>query len=147
MNEKVGGKATTASYETFRNIFRNALYGASLTEAEIKAFNKAAGTLGQKLSPILTQLQIQMKTVKNNLETVRDTNDPNIAHYYLGKPIEEIDNAVAAIDQRLGSLFKGKTTITANSSVVTPEAPAVGSDTPTVDPTFNFNSTMKGTRF
>lgn len=99
--DEVGGKKATSSYETFRNIFRNALYGASLTQAEISAFNKAAGTLGQQFQPVLAQLQTQMETVKTNLEAIRDLNDPDIAHYYLGAPIEDIDRAIEAIDERL----------------------------------------------
>lgn len=99
--DEVGGKKATSSYETFRNIFRNALYGASLTNAEIQAFNKAAGTLGQQFQPVLAQLQTQMETVKVNLEAIRDLNDPDVAHYYLGAPIEDIDRAIEAIDERL----------------------------------------------
>jgi hypothetical protein len=99
--DEVGGKKATSSYETFRNIFRNALYGASLTQAEINAFNKAAGTLGQQFQPVMAQLQVQMETIKENLEAVRDLNDPDIAHYYTGQSIEEIDNAIMAIEERM----------------------------------------------
>jgi hypothetical protein len=99
--DEVGGKKATSSYETFRNIFRNALYGASLTQAEITAFNKASGTLGQQFQPVIAQLQVQMETIKSNLESIRDLNDPDIAHYYTGQSIEEIDNAIMAIEERL----------------------------------------------
>ena len=101
MFDEVGGKKATASYETFRNVFRNALYGSSLTKPEIEAFNKAAGTLGQKFQPVMQQLQVQMGTIKNNLESIRDLNDPDIAHYYTGQSIEEIDDAIAAIEDRM----------------------------------------------
>lgn len=101
MFDEVGGKKATASYETFRNVFRNALYGSSLTGPEIAAFNKAAGTLGQKFQPVMQQLQVQMGTIKNNLESIRDLNDPDIAHYYTGQSIEEIDDAIASIEDRL----------------------------------------------
>jgi hypothetical protein len=99
--DEVGGKKATASYETFRNVFRNALYGASLTKPEIESFNKAAGTLGQKFQPVMQQLQVQMSTIKNNLEAIRDLNDPDIAHYYTGQSIEQIDDAIAAIEDRM----------------------------------------------
>ena len=99
--DEVGGKKATSSYETFRNIFRNALYGSSLTAPEIAAFNKAAGTLGQKFQPVMQQLQVQMETIKTNLESIRDLNDPDVAHYYTGQSIEEIDDAIAAIEDRM----------------------------------------------
>lgn len=101
--DEVGGKKATASYETFRNIFRNALYGSSLTKPEIEAFNKAAGTLGQKFQPVMQQLQVQMGTIKNNLESIRDLNDPDIAHYYTGQSIEQIDDAIMAIESRMNN--------------------------------------------
>ena len=101
--DEVGGKKATAAYETFRNIYRNALYGATLTDAEIKAFNKAAGTLGQKFQPVMAALQTQMEGIKNNLESIRDLNDPDIAHYYTGQSIEEIDDVIAGIEERLNN--------------------------------------------
>lgn len=99
--DEVGGKKGVASYETFRNVFRNALYGASLTKTEIASFNKAAGTLGQKFQPVIAQLKVQMETIKTNLEGIRDLNDPDIAHYYTGQSIDEIDDSIRAIEDRL----------------------------------------------
>lgn len=101
MFSEVGGLEATASYETFRNVFRNSLYGASLTDSEIDAFNKAAGTLGQKFKPVMAQLYVQMELVKSNLEGLRDLNDPDIAHYYLGQSIDDIDQAIMGIEIRL----------------------------------------------
>lgn len=101
MFNEVGGSEATAAYETFRNIFRNSLYGATLTNAEIKAFNTAAGTLGQKFKPAMTRLNTQMQSIKNQLESIRDTNDPYIAKFYLGKDIAAIDDAIMAIDARI----------------------------------------------
>lgn len=144
---EVGGKAATSSYETFRNIFRNALYGASLTQAEITAFNKAAGTLGQQLQPVLAQLQTQMKTIKTNLESIRDLNDPDIAHYYLGAPIEDIDKAIAAIDERLtdprllGTQTKDKEVLVQRvQSQAKPKLPDAGKP---AAQTFDFDKAMK----
>ncbi len=101
MFDEVGGSVGTSSYETFRNIFRNSLYGASLTDSEIKAFNKAAGTLGQKFQPAMARMNTQMRSIKNQLETIRDTQDPYIAHFYLGKDITFVDDAIRRIDERL----------------------------------------------
>jgi hypothetical protein len=101
---EVGGKEATSAYETFRNIFRNSLYGASLTKSEIAAFDKAAGTLGQKTKPVLTALRTQIQTIKTQLEAIRDTNDPYIAHFYFGSDIEAVDEVIRALDDRLGLL-------------------------------------------
>tara|TARA_R110000782_G_scaffold6710_5_gene22941 strand:+ start:565 stop:2172 length:1608 start_codon:yes stop_codon:yes gene_type:complete len=101
MFDEVGGAKGTSSYETFRNIFRNSLYGATLTPAEIKAFNKAAGTLGQKFQPVMQRLNTQMTTIKSQLESIRDTNDPYVAKYYLGNSVDNIDEAIRQIDSRI----------------------------------------------
>lgn len=147
--DDVGAKKGTAAYETFRNVFRNSLYGASLTNSEIKAFNKAAGTLGQQYQPIMSQLKTQMGTVKNNLESIRDTNDPDIAHYYLGKPIEDIDRSIEAIenvmnDPRLRMTKaeqRGSVKVErVDSSNAKPVAPDVGGNT---SDAFDFDAAMK----
>lgn len=101
LTNEVGGKEATSAYESFRNIYRNALYGASLTKSEIDSFNKAMGTLGQQTKPVLAQLKTQLNSIKTQLESVRDTNDPYLAHYYFGSGIEDIDDAIQGIEQRL----------------------------------------------
>lgn len=101
VTNEVGGKEATSSYESFRNIFRNALYGASLTQTEVQSFNKAVGTLGQQTKPVLTQLNTQMRSIKSQLESIRDMNDPYLAHFYFGTSIDDIDEAIRAIDERL----------------------------------------------
>lgn len=142
MVNEVGGNKATASYETFRNVFRNAMYGASLTKSEITAFNKAAGRLGQKFQPVMAQLKVQMETIKTNLESIRDLNDPDIAHYYTGQSIEEIDDAIAAIEDRLTdpSLQLDKTTKSKGIKIR-----RLDKTTPKVDVNepFNFDSAMK----
>ena len=100
----VGGTEGTAAYESFRNIFRNALYGASLTPTEVAAFNKAMGTLGQKTLPVLNRLQTQMESLKNQLESIRDLGDPYVMHYYLGGDVEQVDDIIRALDERIGGV-------------------------------------------
>lgn len=101
ITNEVGGKKATSAYESFRNIFRNSLYGASLTKSEIDSFDKAMGTLGQQTKPVLAQLQTQMKSIKTQLEAIRDANDPYLAHYYFGSSIDDIDRSIEGIEQRL----------------------------------------------
>lgn len=107
VNNEVGGKEATSAYESFRNIFRNALYGATLTQAEIDVFNSAAGTLGQQTKPLLAQFKTQMQSVKDQLEAMRDYNDPYLAHYYTGSSVDNVDEVIRAIDERLNA-FTGK---------------------------------------
>ena len=151
MFNEVGGKKATSSYETFRNIFRNSLYGSALTDNEIKAFNKAAGTLGQQFQPVMAQLKVQMGTIKNNLESIRDLNDPDIAHYYTGQSIEEIDQAIMAIEERMNDpRLQGMTSAQGSEgSGVTvrrlqenaePIVPDIGGDNVDVD--FDFDAAM-----
>ena len=148
MVDEVGGNVGTASYETFRNVFRNAMYGASLTASEITAFNKAAGRLGQKFQPVLAQLNVQMHTIKSNLESIRDLNDPDIAHYYTGQSIEEIDDAIMAIEERLDNpslrLDKAKGRELKVQRVDKTAVPTVPDVSGTEKVPFDFDAAMQG---
>lgn len=95
------GVESTAEYETFRNVLRNALYGAALTQSEIAAFNKAAGSLGQQTGPVLQQLKVQMESVKRQLSSIYDLNDETVAYYYLGSDLNSVDSAIEQIDDRI----------------------------------------------
>lgn len=103
-SDEVKGTEAVASYATFRNSLRNALYGSALTDAEIKAFNEAAGTLKQQLGPVLSQLKVQMEDVKNKLSVITQMEDPMIGEYYLGMSLDEAEAATDAIDQRIAAL-------------------------------------------
>lgn len=148
MVNEVGGVKGTAAYESFRNIFRNMLYGASLTAGETKAFNKAAGTLGQKFEPVMQQLNTQMSTIKHNLEAIRDLEDPYLAHYYTGQSIEEIDRAIQSIDDRIETSKLAMTKRKSNTPIIVQRVDAQAEPTVpkvegNVDPSFDFDATMK----
>lgn len=115
-----GGAKGVAAYETFRNIFRNSLYGASLTTGETSAFNAAAGTLGQKLGPVLEQLNMQMTSMRNQLSAIYDMNDEYVAYYYLGMDQEQLDKTIEAIDQRINMLKMRSTKSRATEKVKLP---------------------------
>lgn len=101
MTDDIEGKEGVAAYETFRNVFRNALYGASLTATEVSAFNKAAGNLKQQTGPVLQKLLVQVEDVKTQLESVYQMNDEYVATYYMGKSLEEVDQVIEALDERV----------------------------------------------
>ena len=99
-DETTGGTQGKAAYESFRNIFRNALYGATLTESEIKAFNAAMGTLGQQTGPVLQKLNEQMRSLRNQLQSIANYNDPYLAHYYFVTDLDDLDEKIRRIDER-----------------------------------------------
>lgn len=101
INNNVEGVNGVSAYETFRNVFRNALYGASLTATEVSAFEKAAGNLKQQLGPVLAQLKTQMVDVKNQLQSIADFEDPMVAYYYLGQSQDDVLSAVQQIERRI----------------------------------------------
>lgn len=136
---EVGGKKATSAYESFRNTLRNALYGSSLTDAEIKAFESAAGSRSQKFKPVMQQLQTQLQSLKNQLEGVRDLNDPYISHYYVGGSVEDVDRVIQAIDERINlvsridaNIPKGEGTVVERRN---PAEEVEATTTPTVDGT------------
>lgn len=101
-----GDKNAVAAYSTFRNIARNALFGASLTEGEIKAFNESMGTLSKQPGTVLTKLRVQMDNLRNDLQAIYDFNDEYVSHFYLGKGLDELDQSLEAIDERIQFLSK-----------------------------------------
>ena len=114
------GKQGVAAYESFRNVVRNALFGSALTGAEIDAFNKAAGTLGQQQGPVLAKFMEQLKIVRDNLSGVAQMNDEVLSHYYLGADQEKVSDIIYALDQRIGRLNK----IAGSSDKEAPMVPA-----------------------
>jgi hypothetical protein len=105
VSNEIEGTEGVAAYETFRNIFRNALYGASLTTSESAAFTAAAGSLRQQAGPVLQKLLVQMEDVRSQLQSVYALNDEQIAQYYLGRSRDQIDDAIEQIDERV-ELFR-----------------------------------------
>lgn len=100
-SDNIEGTAGTTAYNAMRNVQRNALMGATLTSAELKAFDQAAGTLGQQLGPVLAAMKTSMQDVKEQLQTIVDFEDPMAAKYYLGTSMEQAETAIDAIDERL----------------------------------------------
>ena len=119
--DNVEGTEATSAYESFRNIFRNALYGASLTNAEIESFNRAAGTLAQQTGPVLAQLRTQVETIRDQMQSIYDLNEEYVSHYYIGTSLDEVDAVVQALDERIEIFEEG---IAAAAAPITAETPA-----------------------
>lgn len=121
------GTAGVAAYESFRNIFRNSLYGASLTATEVKAFDSAMGTLGQQAGPVLAKLNESMRSMRNQMQAIYDLNDEQVAFYYLGRGLDELDQAIESIDERIelvSNNLEGQDVLTAEPEIVE-DAPPV----------------------
>jgi hypothetical protein len=101
----------------------------------------------------MSQLKVQMTTIKSTLESIRDLNDPDIAHYYTGKSIEQIDDAIMAIeerinDPRLEGMAEAQRSSSGDSGItvkirednIESEVPAATGDN--VNPEFDFDAAM-----
>ena len=109
-SDNIEGVEATAAYSTMRNVTRNALMGATLPLAELREFDRAAGTLKQQLGPVLTQLKVQLEDIKNQLQSVMDFEDPMMSKYYLGMSQDQVGTVIDEINNRLEYIsgFKAK---------------------------------------
>lgn len=98
---EVGGTEGTAAYEAFRNVLRNAQFGATIPDGERRMFESAMGSLKQQTGPALTRLRTQMRDIKSNLQSIYDLNDEYVAQYYLGASLEDIDRMIEGLDARI----------------------------------------------
>lgn len=117
-DELGGNKEAVAAYEAFRNVARNALFGASLTGNETAAFDKAMGKMSQQTGPILSKLKVQMENIKNDMQAIYDFNDEHVAHFYLGKGLGELDDSILAIEDRLKMLQRTTKAATVDGSQI-----------------------------
>lgn len=113
ISDNVEETAGTSAYSTFSNIFRNGLYGATLTNQEAAMFTQAAGSLKEQLGPTLQKLLVQLGTIRDDLQAVYDLNDEYVAYYYLGKSREDVDDIIRALDERV-KLIKTRVTTSVN---------------------------------
>ncbi len=106
LKDNVDGIAATSANAAFRNVLRNALYGATLTDGEISAFNEAYGSLGQKAGPALQMFKTGLLNVKADLETQMAMMSPTTFKIRFGKSAEEMDKIMSSLDNRI-SLITG----------------------------------------
>lgn len=142
VTDNVEGVKGVSAYETFRNVIRHSLYGSALTGNEIKAFNTAAGGLGQQLGPVLMQLQTQMQSIKNQMEAIRDLEDPYVAHYYLGMSNDQIDETIRNIETRIDELVKPNAK-QGDIRVRRTDTPKEASEVSTPTGAFDFDNAMR----
>lgn len=101
VSDEVPGAGATSAYAAFRNSVRHALYGAALTEAEIKAFNEAFGTLGQQLGPVLTKFKTALLQTKAKLDSLAQVQNPVVAHVRLGVDQQHLGSMIESLQERI----------------------------------------------
>jgi hypothetical protein len=99
--DSTDGVKGQAAYELYRNIQRNALYGATLPAGEIKAFNAAMGSLNMQLGPVLEQMRVSLVDTKEQLQTIISFEDPMVTKYRLGMTMDQAEAAIDALDERI----------------------------------------------
>jgi len=102
--DEVAQKQARNAYYSLRNVIRHTISGASLTEAEIKAFNDAYGTLKQKLPAVLSGLVVQLRQTRGKIAAMSKTLHPLAAHYRIGGTRQNLDTLIEHLDTRLEGL-------------------------------------------
>jgi len=95
------GVEQEAAYAAYRNLTRNALFGATLPANEERSFVQQFGSLGQQRGPILAQLRTSLEQVRSQYETLVQTNDPYIIAYRTGMTSNELQDVLDALDERI----------------------------------------------
>lgn len=106
ISDDVQGTAATSAYEAYRNLVRNALFGASLTNNETAAFNKAFGTLGEQTGPVLTKLRTQTQMLKDELEGIYYQGDEYVTKFRTGMDMDRLTEVLYQLDERLALFDK-----------------------------------------
>lgn len=115
--DSVPGKEGTAAYNTARTIFNNAMLGTQISKHEQAMTNKAFGSLGQGLGPVLTGIRQQMILTRDNLKAIADLNDPYVVKARLGVSQDKVDRAIQGLDDRLNMLNRiGTNSVAPNGS-------------------------------
>lgn len=106
ISDDVQGTAATSAYEAYRNLVRNALFGASLTNNETAAFNKAFGTLGEQTGPVLAKLRTQTQMLKDELEGIYYQGDEYVTKFRTGMDMDRLTETLYQLDERLALFDK-----------------------------------------
>lgn len=101
ISDNIEGTDATSAYQAYRNLVRNALFGASLTNNEQAEFDKAFGTLKEQTGPVLAKLRTQMQMLQDELGAIYDSGDEYVMKYRLGMDSDRLVQVMNALDQRL----------------------------------------------
>lgn len=124
MSDNVEGIDATSSYATFRNTIRHALYGATLTEGEIKSFEEQFGNLKQQRGPVLAQLKTAIQQVQAKLDSINALGNSYVTHFRLGQDQDQLNTIVDNLDkliQTVNQLEQSETNVADDTPVSTTE--------------------------
>ncbi|RKZ94775.1 MAG: hypothetical protein DRQ40_05155, partial [Gammaproteobacteria bacterium] len=117
VSDNTDGIDATSAYAAFNNVMRNALYGATLPEGEIRMFQDAAGTLKHQQGPVLVQLRTSFEQVKAMYDTMLATNDPDVMLFRTGMDAVQIEKISQALDERISMIDRVSRGASATKSV------------------------------
>ena len=101
ISDDVNGADATSAYNSYRNLVRNALFGASLTNNEQAEFDKAFGNLKEQRGPVLAKLRTQTQMLQDELSSIYDSGDEYVMKYRLGMDSDRLVQVINTLDQRL----------------------------------------------
>ena len=101
ISDEVNGADKVSAYNSYRNLVRNALFGASLTNNEQAEFDRAFGSLKEQRGPILAKLRTQLQMLQDELGSIYDSGDEYVMKYRLGMDSDKLVQVMNTLDQRL----------------------------------------------
>jgi len=107
MTNEIGDTKGVAAYQTFRTNLMRIMSGATITTNEQQALIKSLGSLYQQKGPVLSKLLTQLEDVNNQMQSIYDTNDEHVAHYYLARGLDDIDNSIEQIESLVNNIRAG----------------------------------------
>lgn len=104
ISDNTEGTEATAAYNAYRNTLLRAFAGAAMSAGELQRFQSEMGSLGQQTGPVLAQFVNNLRQVRSRLESISATNNPYVVHYRAGVSLEELNNVIRRIDERIDAL-------------------------------------------
>lgn len=95
---------TKNSYGAFINKFRNNLFGATLTDGEREAFEKAYSADSDKLAPVLGGLRAAAKQLSDRFNAIANQNHEAVIKYKTGTTGAQLKDAIKRIDAKINEL-------------------------------------------
>ncbi len=115
------GVAETAAFEQFKIAARNIKFGATLSENEKRSWDRAHGTLRQKLGPVLQQYKISLDTIAARFESLARLKNPLVVQVRLGGVKENLNKIRASLQERLDYISNKGVDISAPLPTTAPE--------------------------
>lgn len=104
ITNNVSGTRQTSALAWMNNVARNTLFGATVPAAEFRAFTDAAGSQKQQLAPLLEAMSVNLGQIRDELQYMMDTEDPDIMLWELGMTEDQVSGTLDAIDDTVAKL-------------------------------------------